>query len=353
MSPVPVLKNDLMLRAARRETVERTPVWIMRQAGRYLPEYRALRAESRFFEVCRTPELAAEVTLQPLRRYPLDAAILFSDILVVPQSMGLEVQMKPGEGPHLPEPLRSPADLERLRTPDVRDALGYVFDAIRLIRRELDGTAPLIGFCGAPFTLMAYMIEGGGSKTFSRAKAWLYAEPQAAHRLLGLLADYLADFLVRQVEAGAQLLQVFDSWAGLLSPAAYRRFGVPYLKRIAERVTAACPDVPRIVFARGAHYALDALASAQYDVVGLDWTIDPRYARRIVDERAALQGNLDPCVLYADRGTIRDEVRRMLLSFGPQNHIANLGHGLHPDHDPDHVGFYIDAVHEFSRSLRR
>ena len=345
--------NDLFLRAARREPTERTPVWMMRQAGRYLPEYRALRSEDAFFTVCRTPELATEVTLQPLRRFPLDAAIIFSDILVVPQAMGLAVQMVPGQGPQFDDPLLAPRDLDRLHRPDVADELGYVFDALRMTRRELDGRVPLIGFCGAPWTLMAYMVEGGGSKTFARSKTWLLDHPAASHRLLQALTDVLVDYLVGQVDAGAQALQVFDSWAGLLGPGAFETFALPYLRQIGERVGAARPEAPRIVFAKGAHYALPSLAHAGYDVVALDWTMDPAAARAAVGDAVALQGNLDPSTLYARPDVIREEVRRMLTAFGPTGHIANLGHGLHPTHDPEHVGAFVEAVHQISSSLER
>ncbi len=352
MPDFPPLKNDLMLRAARCEPTRRTPVWIMRQAGRYLPEYRALRAEDEFFTVVRTPALAAEVTLQPLERFPLDAAIIFSDILVVPQAMGLTVEMVKGQGPHFPDPLRAPGDLRRLRAPDVEADLGYVFEALTTTRRLLDGRVPLIGFCGAPWTLMAYMIEGGGSKTFARSKTWLYRHPDASRKLLARTTGVLVDFLVGQIDAGAQLVQVFDSWAGLLAPEAFETFALPYLRQIAQAVGAARPGVPKIVFAKGAHYALEALAGAGFDVVGLDWTMDPRAARQRVGEGFALQGNLDPCALYADPATIRSEVRRMLDAFGPTGHIANLGHGLHPTHDPERVRAFIDAVHEQERGDR-
>lgn len=352
MPDFPPLQNDLFLRAARGERTERTPVWMMRQAGRYLPEYRALRSEDEFFTVCRTPELAAEVTLQPLRRFPLDAAIIFSDILVVPQAMGLTVEMVRGKGPHFPDPIETPADLARLRDPDVGAALGYVLDAIGLTRRLLDGRVPLLGFCGAPWTLMAYMIEGGGSKTFARSKGWLYRHPEASHALLGRLTDTLAAFLVAQVDAGAQALQVFDTWAGLLAPDVFDAFARPYLEALARRVKAERPGVPLVGFARGAPFALPALAAAGYDVVGLDWTMDPRQARRVVGEHRALQGNLDPVVLYAGPDVIRREVRRMLEAFGPYPHIANLGHGMLPDHDPEHARVFVEAVHEVSAELR-
>ena len=344
----PPLKNDVILRAARGEETEYAPVWIMRQAGRYLPEYRAKRAMEEFFTVVRTPELAAEITLQPIERFPLDAAIIFSDILVVPQAMGLEVEMIKGRGPVFPEPLQHPDDLERLRAPDVDAALGYVFDALSLTRRRLEGRVPLIGFCGAPWTLMAYMIEGGGSKTFERSKTWLYRHPGASRALLEAITKVLITYLNRQVESGAQLVQVFDSWAGLLSPEAFETFALPYLARIAAGVKAAHPETPMIVFAKGAHYALEALAETDYDVIGLDWTIDPAEARRRVAGRAALQGNMDPCLLFAEPEAIRRAVRQMIERFGPGGYIANLGHGMTPSHDPDHAGVFIDAVHEYS-----
>ena len=353
MPEFPPLQNDLFLRAARGEPTERTPVWIMRQAGRYLPEYRALRAEEAFFDVCRTPDLATEVTLQPIERFPLDAAIIFSDILVVPQAMGMSVRIVPGEGPRFDDPIEDPDDVRRIGDPDVGRDLAYVFEALTLTRERLAGRVPLIGFCGAPWTLMAYMIEGGGSKTFARARSWLYRHPNAARDLLERLTDILIEYLVGQIDAGAQAVQVFDSWAGLIGPAEYDSFMMPSLRRIARELASRRPDAPRIVFARGAHHALDALADSDFNVIGLDWTIAPSEARRIVGSRAALQGNLDPAVLYAEPEVIRREVRRMLIEFGPEAHIANLGHGMNPDHEPERAGAFIDAVHELSEELRR
>ena len=352
MDDFPPLKNDLLLRTARGEATERTPVWMMRQAGRYLPEYQAVRAEHSFFEVVGTPELAATVTLQPIDRFPLDAAIIFSDILVVPQALGLEVEMVSGKGPHFPDPLDGPDDLDRLVAPDVQDALGHVFDALTLTRNELNGRVPLIGFAGAPWTLMAYMIEGGGSKTYKAARAWLYAHPDAAHTLLQTITDVVVDYLIGQIEAGAQFLQVFDSWAGLLGPERFREFIVPYLSQIADRVSDAHPDVPLVVFAKGAHHALDGLADTAYDVISLDWTMDPKAARLLVGDRVVLQGNLDPCTLYASPDAIEREVQHMLAGFGPQRHIANLGHGMHPTHDPEHARAFIEAVHAHSEQMR-
>lgn len=358
---VPPLHNDLVLRAARREPVPRVPVWMMRQAGRYLPEFRAVRAEADFFRVCQTPELAAEVTLQPLRRFPLDAAILFSDILVVPQAMGLEVVMQPGRGPHFPEPLATPDDLDRVAglgrpAPDVQAALGYVYDAVALTVRRLEGRVPLFGFAGAPWTLAAYMIEGGGSRHFARSKRWLYAYPEAARALLDAVTEVVVAHLRAQADAGAHLLQVFDSWAGELAPDHFATFALPALARIADALKTSHPEVPLVVFARGAHHALEDLARTRYDVVGLDWTIPPRHARAVVGERKALQGNLDPAALFAPPARIRDLVEAMLRGFaegplGLRGLIANLGHGMLPEHDPAHAEAFVRAVHEVSARL--
>jgi len=320
----------------------------MRQAGRYLPEYNDVRLTggADFFTICKTKELAAKITLQPIERYPLDAAIIFTDILVVPQALGLEVQMLKGEGPHFPAPLLTPDDLSRLLPiEEAFSALNYVYEAITLTRQLLDGKVPLIGFCGAPWTLMSYMIEGGGSKTFAKAKSWLYKWPEATHRLMRILTDILIIYLDAQVKAGAQLLQVFDSWAGELSPNDFRTFALPYLKEIAEKTKEKHPQLPLIIFAKGANYALEDLKDSKYDVIGLDWTVDPAKAREIVGEGKSLQGNMDPCVLYGDKETIFRETAAMIKSFGTnQRWIANLGHGLHPTHNPVHVGYYIEAI---------
>lgn len=346
------LKNDLLLRAARGETTDRTPVWMMRQAGRYLPEYRAVREKHDFFEVVETPDLAAEVTIQPVERLPVDAAILFCDIMVVPEAMGLEVKMVSGQGPTFPAPLTSPDEMGRLVEPDLDAALGHVFEALTVTRRQLNGRVPLIGFAGAPWTLMAYMIEGGSSTSYRAARRWLYRHPEASKALLQRTTDVVVDYLVGQVEAGAQMLQVFDSWAGLHSPDTFRAFCLPYLDQIASRVKDAHPDVPIVVFAKGAHDALDALADTDYDVLSLDWTTAPADAREAVGDRAVLQGNLDPCALYAPPETLRREVQHMLAGFGPHRHIANLGHGMLPDHDPEHARVFVEAVHEHSKQMR-
>ncbi len=351
MPRFPALKNDLLLRAARQEVTERTPVWMMRQAGRYLPEYQAVRSKNDFFEVVRTPELAAEVTIQPVDRFPVDAAIIFSDILVIPQVMGLEVQMVKGKGPHFPDPLTAPRELSRLRTPDSARDLDYVLDAITLTRKRLNGRCPLIGFSGAPWTLMAYMIEGGGSKNFATARRWLYQHSEASTELLNRIAEAVMDYLDQQIKAGAQYVQVFDSWAGLLTPQLFEQYALPMLEKIAAHVKSRHPDVPAVVFAKGAHYALDALADTAYDVISLDWTMDPASARDVVNGRVALQGNLDPCALYAPEEVLRRRVQDMLESFGPTGHIANLGHGMHPTHTPDQAGAFVDAVHSISDEL--
>jgi len=351
----PPLQNDLLLRAARRENVPRVPVWIMRQAGRYLPEFKKLKGDKEFFEVCRTPELACELTLQPLRRFPhLDAAIIFSDILVIPQCMGMKVEMKPGKGPVFPNPLLSPEEIDtRLVQANVEKDLRYVFDAITLTRHKIDGKVPLIGFSGAPWTLMSYMVEGEGSKTFSKAKKWLFAYPKDSHKLLQKITDVVIQYLLCQVTAGAQALQVFDSWAGELSPEAFNEFCAPYLGQIAEKIKQKHPDIPLILFAKGSNYALESLSKLKYDVLGLDWTIEPDEARKLVGDRVALQGNLDPCVLYADEKTIHKHVETMLTKFGTRGLIANLGHGLHPEHNPDNVGFFLNAVHSVSTEMNK
>ena len=352
MPDFPSLENDLILRTARGESTDRTPVWMMRQAGRYLPEYRAIREEHDFFDVVETPDLAAEVTIQPVDRFPLDAAILFSDIMVVPEAMGLTVEMVSGKGPTFPAPLSTPDEMERLVEPDIDEALGHVFEALTVTRQQLEGRVPLIGFSGAPWTLMAYMVEGGGSKSYRHARAWLYEHPDASKALLERITDVVVDYLIQQVEAGAQMLQVFDSWAGLHGPETFRTFCLPYLDEIATRVKDAHPEVPLVVFPKNVHYGLDALAETDYDVISLDWTMDPKSAREVVGDRAVLQGNLDPCALYSAPDALRREVQHMLAGFGPHQHIANLGHGMLPDHDPEHAGVFVDAVHEHSRRMR-
>ncbi|XP_022097152.1 uroporphyrinogen decarboxylase-like isoform X2 [Acanthaster planci] len=356
----PPLKNDLILRAARGEKTERVPVWVMRQAGRYLPEFQATRKEHDFFEICQTPELSCEVTLQPIARFDLDAAIIFSDILVIPQVLGIHVEMISGKGLVFDNTLNCPEDLARLKSDvDVTEALSYVFDAITLTRRRLEGKVPLIGFSGAPWTLMGYCIEGtGNSTTLSKAKKWLYVYPEQSHKFLRLLTDKIVDYLVGQVLAGAQLLQVFDSNVGVLGYDLFMTFALPYLKEIVTRVKSTLREtntepVPMIVFAKGCHYAIEELSKTGYDVVSLDWTIHPEVARSQAASAVSLQGNLDPCAMYGSKDDIEGLVGKMLNRFGTQRYIANLGHGVYPDFDPEHVRTFIDTVHAQSEAINK
>lgn len=355
----PALKNDLILRAARGETTEHVPVWVMRQAGRYLPEFKEVRAKYSFFEVCQTPALACEVTLQPIKRFDLDAAIIFSDILVIPQALGMTVEMVPEKGPTFDEPLRKAEDLDKLNSKvDVERELGYVFDAITLTRHKLEGKVPLIGFSGAPWTLMFYMVEGGGSSTASKSKKWLYTFPEASVKLLNILENVIVDYLVGQVKAGAQLLQLFESHAGILGPNLFFRYAMPRIESIAKRVKQKLTEqkldpVPMIIFAKDAHFGIKELSTSGYDVVSLDWTIDPAKARIIVDSKVSLQGNLDPCALYSSKEEISIHVKNMLEKFGTQRYIANLGHGVYPDFNPEHIGAFVDAVHDLSKLMNK
>ena len=339
--------SDLFLRACRREPVERPPVWMMRQAGRYLPEYRAVRARTDFLTMVRTPELAAEVTLQPVDLLGVDAAIVFSDILVVPEAMGLALTVEEGTGPRFHNPVGAPRDLERLREVDVERDLAYVLDAIRLVRERLGGRVPLIGFAGAPWTLMSYMVEGSGTRTFARAKRFLAEQPGSAHALLERLAATVGRFLAAQAAAGAQAVQLFDSWAAALGPRDFREFALPYLAESVRLAKAA--GVPVIAFAPGAGWALEAVAEATgADVIGVDWQTDAGEARRRLAGRdVALQGNLDPTWLYAHPAEIRRRTRAMLDAFGGLGHIANLGHGILPDVPVAHAAAFVDAVKEW------
>ena len=349
--------NDRLLRALAREPVDRTPVWLMRQAGRYLPEYRATRARAgSFLALCSTPELACEVTLQPLRRFALDAAILFSDILTIPWAMGLGLEFVEGEGPRFRSPVRTPADIDRLGVPDPEDDLGFVMNAIRVVRRDLEGRVPLIGFAGSPWTLATYMIEGGSSRDFARAKTMLLEHPRELHRLLSLLADATADYLTAQVRAGAQALMIFDTWGGILSTPAYHEFSLRYMRRILGRIPREreASAVPVVLFTKGGGGWIESIAASGCDAVGLDWTVDLGDARARVGARVALQGNLDPVTLLASPVRIRDEVGRVLAEYGAgPGHVFNLGHGVTPDIDPDHVGACVDAVHELSAAYHR
>jgi uroporphyrinogen decarboxylase len=346
------LKNDILLRALQRQAVDRTPVWIMRQAGRYLPEYLKTRATAgSFMDLCQTPELACEVTLQPLRRFNLDAAIIFSDILTIPDVMGLKLYFVAGEGPKFEHPIQSADDIRKLPSPDVNESLGYVMDAIRLTRRELDGKVPLIGFSGSPWTLATYMIEGGSSKTFSKAKKLIYQDPEIAHQLLEKLAATVTDYLNAQIEAGAQAVQIFDTWGGTLSAQAYQDFSLRYMKQIVSGLKRENEGrrVPVILFSKGCSTQLEGLADTGCDALGVDWTISLSEARERVGDRVALQGNLDPSVLLANRKVIRREVSETLNSFGQGNgHVFNLGHGITPDVSPEHLAALISAVWELS-----
>ena len=350
--PAPELKNDRFLRALRREPVDFTPVWMMRQAGRYLPEYRETRARAgSFMGLCQNPELACEVTLQPLQRFPLDAAILFSDILTVPDAMGLGLGFTEGEGPRFQHPVRTEADVASLPVPDPEGELGYVMDAVRLIRRELAGRVPLIGFSGSPWTLATYMVEGATSKDFGRVKAMMFDRPALMHRLLDKTAQAVTHYLNAQVAAGAQALMVFDTWGGTLSGRDYRAFSLDYMARIVSAIDRQVEGqpIPVILFTKGGSQWLEQIADTGCDAVGVDWTIDIGVARTRVGDRVALQGNMDPCVLYASPERIRDEVASVLASFGRgSGHVFNLGHGVHPQIEPDHVGAFVQAVHELS-----
>ncbi len=342
-------RSNRFLRALRREPVDATPVWIMRQAGRYLPEYRATRARAgSFLALAQTPELACEVTLQPVERFDLDAAILFSDILTIPDAMGLGLHFVEGEGPKFQHPIRSADDVARLGVPDPGEALRYVPDAVRLIHHQLAGRVPLIGFAGSPWTLACYMVQGEGSRDFARAKVLALDEPAAMHRLLDLNARAVAVYLAAQAAAGADALMVFDSWGGMLAPAMFLEFSCRYLGQIVALLHAdrRARDVPLIVFSKGANASLEPLADTGCAALGLDWTITLTAARQRVGERVALQGNLDPATLLASPAVIRREVRRVLDDFGEgPGHIFNLGHGITPEVDPAHVAVLVDAVH--------
>ncbi len=351
------MENDLLLRALLRQPVERTPVWMMRQAGRYLPEYRATRERAgNFLTLCMTPELACEVTLQPLARYPLDAAILFSDILTIPQALGLGLQFETGEGPRIERPVRTRADVDRLSVPDPAVELRYVIDAVALIRRELRGRVPLIGFAGSPWTVGTYVVEGGSTKEFSKIKGMMYDEPTALHRLLELLAKSTTLYLNAQIEAGAQAVMIFDTWGGVLSPAMYREFSLHYMASIVADLKRVSDSrrVPVILFTKGGGAWLSEMAQTGCDALGVDWTTDLADARRAVSDRVALQGNLDPNVLYSSPERIKSEVAKVLASYGHgHGHVFNLGHGIHPQILPEHAGAMIAAVHELSPRYHR
>jgi uroporphyrinogen decarboxylase len=338
------IKNDLLIRTLLGETTERTPVWMMRQAGRYLPEYIRLREKYSFFERCQNPELACEITLQPVDIVGVDAAILFSDILVVPQAMGLEVQLIEKQGPLLPDPIKTQSDLNRIKVPDVNDTLHYVFDAIKLIKQELNGRVPLIGFAGAPWTLLCYMVQGKGSKTFDEAKGFCYQNPELAHTLLQMITDTTIQYLKGQIAAGADTVQLFDSWGGLLSKQDFETFSLQYIRQI---VAAVKEEAPTIVFAKGAWGSLGEMAATGAQGLGIDWCIEPALARQFAGANVTLQGNFDPAKLLSPIPVIEKEVRQMLRDFGPGKHVANLGHGILPNVPVDHARAFVNAVKEF------
>lgn len=347
------LKNDRFLKALLREPVDMTPVWMMRQAGRYLPEYRATREKAgSFMDLCMNAELACEVTLQPLERYALDAAILFSDILTIPDAMGLGLRFAQGEGPKFDNPIRSKADVNALGVPDPEGELQYVMNAVRTIRRELDGRVPLIGFSGSPWTLATYMVEGGSTKEFGKVKGMMFDEPQTMHKLLDTLAQSVTSYLNAQIAAGAQAVMIFDTWGGVLTPRDYKEFSLRYMQQIIDAVTRENDGrtVPVVLFSKGAAGWLEVMADTGCDALGVDWTLDMADARARVGDKVALQGNMDPCVLYSKPERIEQEVKTILESYGKGNgHVFNLGHGIHQHIKPDHVSAFVDAVHEHSK----
>ena len=351
------LKNDRLLKALLGEPVDITPVWMMRQAGRYLPEYRATRKQAGdFLTVCKTPQLACEVTMQPLRRYPFDAAILFSDILTIPDALGQGLYFSEGEGPKFRKVIRTAADVEQLPDVDIADELSYVTDAVSVIRKELNGAVPLIGFSGSPWTLATYMIEGGGSKDFRIAKQFMYDNPEAMHLLLEKLADSVTDYLNAQIRAGAQAVQIFDTWGGILSGNAYREFSLNYMTKIVSKLHRENEGrrVPVILFTKNGGQWLESIADSGCDAIGLDWTTEIGEARSRVGNRVALQGNMDPSILYASPAVIREEVATILASYGSgEGHVFNLGHGITPEVNPDHVSHFVEAVHEYSAQYHR
>lgn len=338
------LKNDLLLRALRKEEVERPPVWMMRQAGRYLPDYIKLRNKYDFFTRVQTPELATEITLQPVDQVGVDAAIIFSDILVIPQAMGLEVLMEEGKGPSLPKTIVTKQDIDALNTSNAEGSLHYVMDALSLTKKELNGRVPLIGFAGAPWTILCYMVEGKGSKTWDKAKQFAYTQPELAHSLLQKITDITIDYLKAQVKAGADTVQVFDSWAGSLSPEDFRVFAQPYLLQIADGLK---DHAPVILFPKGSWYALEDLSRSSASGIGIDWTIAPHFARKLTSGNITLQGNFDPSKLLAPIPQIKKWVKEMIDAFGTKNYIANLGHGITPNVPVEHAKAFVDAVKEY------
>ena len=351
------LKNDRMIKALLRQPTDTTPVWIMRQAGRYLPEYREVRKQAgSFLDLCKNKELACEVTLQPLRRFDLDAAILFSDILTIPDAMGLGLYFAEGEGPKFERPVRCERDIDQLRVPDPSDSLRYVTDAVTLIRSELNGKVPLIGFSGSPWTLATYVVEGSSSKDYRYVKGMMYENPAAMHRLLNTLAQSVVSYLNAQIEAGAQAVMIFDTWGGVLSPEASLEFSLNYMQQIVSQLKRDHEGqiIPVTLFTKGGAQWLEATAGTGCDAIGLDWTINIKEAKQRVGDKVALQGNLDPCTLYASPDTISNAAKKLIGDFGPgSGHVFNLGHGIHPSVNPDHLGALIDAVHKYGYEIRQ
>ncbi|NAY91536.1 uroporphyrinogen decarboxylase [Muricauda sp. JGD-17] len=339
-----MIKNDLFLRALKGETVDRPPVWMMRQAGRYLPEFMEIRKKYDFFTRCQTPELASEITVQPIRRYGMDAAILFSDILVIPQAMNIEVEMKPNFGPYLPSPIRSKEDLDRVIIPEVGEALGYVMEAITATKEKLNDEIPLIGFAGSPWTLLCYCVEGQGSKSFDKARGFCFTQPELAHQLLQKITDTTIAYLKAKVKAGVNAVQVFDSWGGMLSPKDYQEFSWQYIQQI---VNALKDIAPVIVFGKGCWFALKEMAQSGAAAVGVDWTCSPQNARYLTGGNVTLQGNFDPARLLSPPNQIRKMVTQMIHDFGKDKYVANLGHGILPNIPVDHAKAFVDAVKEF------
>ena len=340
-----MIKNDLFLRALKGETVERPPVWMMRQAGRYLPEFMAIREKYDFFTRCRTPELASEITVQPIRRYGMDAAILFSDILVVPQAMNIEVEMKPGVGPWLPNPIRSQKDVDNVLIPDINDELGYVMDAIKATKELLNNEIPLIGFAGSPWTILCYCVQGQGSKNFDMAKEFCFTQPVAAHALLQKITDTTIAYLKEKVKAGVNAVQVFDSWGGMLSPVDYQEFSWKYINQIIEDLK---DDAPVIAFGKGCWFALEEMANSNASALGVDWTVSPKVARQFTGNKITLQGNFDPTRLLSPPKIIKKMVTQMIDEFGKDKYVVNLGHGILPNVPLDNAKAFIDAVKEYN-----
>ncbi len=339
-----MIKNDLFLRALRGETVSRPPVWMMRQAGRYLPEFMAIREKYDFFTRCQTPELASEITVQPIRRYGMDAAILFSDILVIPQAMGIEVQMKPDFGPYLPHPIRSKKEVDAIRVPDAAEALDYVMQAIRMTKEKLADEVPLIGFAGSPWTILCYCVQGQGSKSFDKAKALCFSDPRAAHALLQKITDTTIDYLKAKVRAGVDAVQVFDSWGGMLSPEDYQEFSWHYIQQIIDALK---EDTEVIVFGKGCWFALGEMAKSGASAIGIDWTCSARNARYLTGGKITLQGNFDPARLLSPPDEITRRVTEMIRAFGKDRYIANLGHGILPNIPLENARAFVDAVKNF------